>query len=77
MPRARQTERLLAAMERPYLFILAHPTGRLIGAREAYDVDMLAVMRKARGMGVFLELNAHPERLDLSDLHCQIGRAHV
>lgn len=74
MRRARQTERLLAAMERPYLFILAHPTGRLIGAREAYDVDMLAVMRKARGMGVFLELNAHPERLDLSDLHCRVAK---
>ena len=74
LSRARQTERLLAAMERPYLSMLAHPTGRLIGAREAYDVDMLAVIRKARAKGVFLELNAHPERLDLSDVHCRMAK---
>jgi DNA polymerase (family 10) len=61
-------------MERPYLSMLAHPTGRLIGEREAYDVDMLAVVRKAGAKGVFLELNAHPERLDLSDVHCRMAK---
>ena len=74
LSRARQTERILAAMERPYLSILAHPTGRLIGARDAYDLDMLAVIRKARAKGVFLELNAHPERLDLTDVHCRMAK---
>lgn len=74
LPRARQTERLLAAMDRPCFSILAHPSGRLIGEREAYDVDMLAVVRKARARGVFLELNAHPERLDLTDVHCRMAR---
>jgi DNA polymerase (family 10) len=74
LPRARQTERILAALERPHFSILAHPSGRLIGARAPYDVDMLAVIRKARACGVFLELNAHPERLDLSDVHCRMAR---
>jgi DNA polymerase (family 10) len=74
LPRARQTERILAALERPHFSILAHPSGRLIGAREPYDVDMLAVIRKARACGVFLELNAHPERLDLTDVHCRMAR---
>ncbi|HXZ52909.1 MAG TPA: DNA polymerase III, partial [Burkholderiales bacterium] len=42
--------------------------------REPYDVDMLAVIRKARAQGVFLELNAHPERLDLTDVHCRMAK---
>jgi DNA polymerase (family 10) len=74
LSRARQTERILAAMERPYVSILAHPSGRLIDAREPYDVDMQQVIRKARASGVCLELNAHPERLDLSDVHCRMAK---
>jgi len=74
LSRARQTERIVAAMERPYFSILAHPSGRLIGAREPYDVDMLQVIRQARAKGVFLELNAHPERLDLTDVHCRMAK---
>ncbi|HXZ93334.1 MAG TPA: DNA polymerase/3'-5' exonuclease PolX [Burkholderiales bacterium] len=74
LSRARQTERILAAMERPHFSILAHPSGRLIDSREPYDVDMLAVIRKARAQGVFLELNAHPERLDLTDVHCRMAK---
>jgi DNA polymerase (family 10) len=74
LPRARQTERILAAMERPYFSILAHPSGRLLEEREPYDVDMLAVIRKARSRGVFLELNAHPDRLDLTDVHCRMAK---
>ncbi|MCZ7564161.1 MAG: DNA polymerase/3'-5' exonuclease PolX [Burkholderiales bacterium] len=74
LPRARQTERILAAMESPYLSILAHPGGRLIGEREAYDVDMLKIVRKARARGIALELNAHPERLDLTDVHCRMAK---
>ena len=74
LPRARQTERILAALENPYVSILAHPTGRLIGEREAYDVDMLAIARKARAKGVAFELNAHPDRLDLTDVHCRMAK---
>ena len=51
LPRARQTERILRALDNPQVTILAHPTGRLIGEREPYDVDMLQVIRKAQGDG--------------------------
>jgi len=74
LSRARQTERVLAALERPRLHILAHPTGRMIGVREPYDIDMAAVIRKAAEKGVALELNAHPERLDLLDTHCRMAK---
>lgn len=71
LSRARQTERLLAAIAHPRVNVVAHPLGRLIGLREPYDVDMLRVMRAAKQAGVHLELNAHPERLDLLDTHCR------
>lgn len=74
LSRARQTARILAALDNPLVRILAHPTGRLIGEREPYDVDMLAVMRKARSRGVALELNAHPDRLDLNEVHCRMAK---
>ncbi|MBI3576315.1 MAG: DNA polymerase/3'-5' exonuclease PolX [Gammaproteobacteria bacterium] len=74
LPRARQTTRILRAMERPYFSILAHPSGRLLGSREAYEVDMLKIIRAAKARGCFLELNAHPERLDLLDVHCQMAK---
>jgi hypothetical protein len=66
--------RLLAAMDNPYVSILAHPTGRLLEARAPYDVDLLAVARKARVRGIALELNAHPDRLDLDDAHCRMAK---
>lgn len=74
LTRARQTERILAAMDDPHVAILAHPTGRLLEEREGYDVDMLAVVRKARERGIALELNAHPDRLDLDDIHCRMAK---
>jgi DNA polymerase (family 10) len=74
LSRAKQTARILKAMEHPHFSILAHPSGRLLGSREAYDVDMLKIIRAARARGCFLELNAHPERLDLLDTHCQMAR---
>jgi DNA polymerase (family 10) len=60
--------------ENPFFSILAHPTGRLIERRAPYDVDMLAVIRKAKKVGVALELNAHPDRLDLTDAHCRMAK---
>lgn len=74
LSRARQTERILRAMEHPRFTLLAHPTGRLIEKREPYDVDMLRIIRQAKNRGCFLELNAHPERLDLLDTYCQMAK---
>jgi DNA polymerase (family X) len=74
LSRARQTRRILRAMDNPYFTLLAHPSGRLIDRREPYDVDMTRIIRHARERGCFLELNAHPERLDLLDTHCQRAR---
>jgi DNA polymerase (family 10) len=74
LPRARQTGRIVKAMQNPLFSILAHPTGRLIGEREGYDVDMLAIVRAAKGADVALELNAQPDRLDLTDAHCRMAK---
>jgi DNA polymerase (family 10) len=74
LTRAQQTRRILRAMDHPHFTILAHPTGRLIEAREPYDVDMARIIRHARDRGCYLELNAHPERLDLTEIHCQMAR---
>jgi DNA polymerase (family 10) len=74
LSRERQTERILRALENPCVALLAHPLGRLIDEREPYDVDMLRIIRKAKARGVHLELNAHPERLDLFDTHCRMAR---
>ena len=74
LPRAKQTERILRAMDNRYFTILAHPTGRMIESREPYDADMLRIIRHARQRGCFLELNAHPERLDLLDTWCLTAR---
>ncbi|TAK41535.1 MAG: DNA polymerase/3'-5' exonuclease PolX [Betaproteobacteria bacterium] len=74
LPRARQTERILRALDHPLVRLLAHPSGRLIDERDPYDVDMQAVIRKARARGVCLELNAQPDRLDLSDVHCRMAK---
>jgi DNA polymerase (family 10) len=74
LPRAKQTQRILKAMDHPHFTLLAHPSGRLIDQREPYDVDMLKIIRGARARGCFLELNAHPERLDLLDAHCQLAK---
>ena len=74
LSRARQTARILRAMDHPHFSLLAHPSGRLIDRRAPYDVDMLRLIRHARARGCFLELNAHPERLDLLDTQCQMAK---
>jgi DNA polymerase (family 10) len=65
MNRDRMTERVIRALENPYSSILAHPTGRLIGERDAYDIDLDAVLNAASETGTAIEINAHPSRLDL------------
>jgi DNA polymerase (family 10) len=69
-----QTERIIRALDNPYVNILAHPTGRLIGKRPPYEVDIERVMRAALERGCYLELNSNPQRLDLHDLHCKMAK---
>lgn len=69
-----QTERILRAMDHRYFSILAHPTGRLLLEREPYEVDLERVIEHARQRGCFLELNAQPSRLDLTDVYCRMAR---
>jgi DNA polymerase (family 10) len=59
------TTRILRAMENPYVTILGHPTGRLLLSREAYQVDLLEVIKGAAATGTIIELNANPRRLDM------------
>jgi len=69
--RVEMTARIVRALGHPHLDILAHPTGRKIGSREPYDVDMEAVFAAARAHGKAIEINASPERLDMSDVHAR------
>ncbi len=65
------TKRVLTAMDDPHLTILAHPTGRLLLSREPYALDIDAVLEKAAAVGVAVELNADPHRLDLDWRYCR------
>jgi DNA polymerase (family 10) len=69
------TDRILGALENPFVSAIAHPTGRLINRREPYEVDMEQVMAAAKQHGKLLELNANPARLDLNDIHCASAKA--
>jgi DNA polymerase (family 10) len=69
LPRAEMTRRIIRAMESPHADILFHPTGRVINKREAYDVDIDAIIAAAKRTGTILEIDAFPERLDLKDEH--------
>ena len=65
------TKRVLTAFDDPHLTILAHPTGRLLLSREPYAIDIEAVLEKAVGVGVAVELNCDPHRLDLDWRYCR------
>jgi DNA polymerase (family 10) len=67
LPRTRMTDRVIRALQHPGVDILGHPTGRLINEREPCDIDMNAVLVAAAELGVAVELNAQPNRLDLRD----------
>ncbi|MFQ5877522.1 MAG: DNA polymerase/3'-5' exonuclease PolX [Acidobacteriota bacterium] len=75
LTRAEQTRRITTALRNPRATILGHPTGRLLLARDAYDVDLEEVLRVAAAEGVYLELNAHPRRLDLDSAACRRARS--
>jgi len=74
LSREKQTERIVRAMDNPHVHILAHPTGRLINERGPYEVDVGRLIEAAAERGCFLELNAHPDRLDLKGSHCQAAK---
>jgi DNA polymerase (family X) len=71
---AAQTERIIRAMDIHHLTILGHPTGRLIGEREPYALDLDRVIAAARERDCFLEINSQPERLDLDDIHTKMAK---
>jgi DNA polymerase (family X) len=68
------TERIIKAMQNRFVNIIAHPTGRLIGYRESYQVDINEMMEVAAKTGTILEINSYPERLDLNDIYCRMAK---
>jgi DNA polymerase (family 10) len=73
--RAEMTARIVRALGHPWVNVLAHPTGRLLGSREPYDVDLGAVLAAARDHGKAVEINASPDRLDLGDVQARQAAA--
>jgi DNA polymerase (family 10) len=67
----KMTKRIIRALEHPFVHCLAHPSGRLLGARAPYEVEIDEVMEAAKRNGKALEINATLERLDLDDIHCR------
>jgi DNA polymerase (family 10) len=74
MPAEEMTERLLKALNNPYVRILGHPTGRQLLKRDPFGFDIEKVFAEAQRLGVILELNGNPERLDLCDRHVRLAR---
>jgi len=70
----RQTERILRAMDNRCFNILAHPTGRRVGKREPYEIDLRRILKAARENQCYVELNAQPERLDLRDVQVRMAK---
>jgi len=71
---AANTRRTLAAIRNPYVNLIGHPTGRLLGRREAMPVDIAAISKEAAKTGTALEINANTYRLDLKDQHARLAR---
>ncbi len=74
LSRGKMTDRVLRAMDNPFFNIFAHPTGRLINERGAYEIDLERIMEGAKERGCFIEVNAHPDRLDLPDRFCKMAK---
>ncbi len=74
MTEEEMTARIIKAMENPYVTIIGHPTGRLIGYREPYPVNMGKVLDAAKRTGTFMELNSFWDRLDLNDVHLRMAK---
>jgi DNA polymerase (family X) len=74
LPRDQMTRRLVRAASNPRVTMIGHPTGRLLLARDGYDVDLDAVIDAAAKAGTMIEINANPHRLDLDAVHCRRAR---
>jgi DNA polymerase (family 10) len=68
------TNRIIRAMNHPLVHIIAHPTGRLIGERDAYSLNMDMIVEEAAKTNTALEINAYPQRLDLNDIYCRAAK---
>jgi DNA polymerase (family 10) len=71
MPKDEMTRRVVTALQNKNVNIFVHPSGRLINEREPYELDMEKVFQVAKKNNVAIEVNAHPKRLDLTDINCQ------
>ena len=71
MNRQDMTKRILTAAKNKYVNIISHPTGRLIGRRDPYEIEVEALLQAAKDTGTYLELNCQPERMDLEDIYCR------
>jgi len=74
MPKKEMTQRILLAIRNPYVAIIAHPTGRILGRRESYELDLDEIMKEAKKTGTILELNAFWNRLDLNDINLRLAK---
>jgi DNA polymerase (family 10) len=74
MDEAEMTARIIRAMENPWVDCIGHPTGRLVGQREPYAVNLDAVFKAAATLGVAMEISSDPSRLDLKDAHARRAR---
>jgi len=72
--REKVTRRIVKASRNKYVHIIAHPSGRLWGAREPYEVDLEEIFKVCRDTGTALEINSFPQRLDLNDLNCHMAK---
>lgn len=73
LPRAEQTARIIKAMRNPHVDAIFHPTGRVIGERPPYDLDIEAIIKAAKETGTALEIDAYPDRSDLRDEHVRLA----
>jgi len=74
MEKEKMTERIIRAMKNPHINIISHPTGRIIKRRDEYQIDFEKILRAAKELGVILEINSYPERLDLKDVYIRRAR---
>lgn len=74
MPKAEMTARIIEAVKNRHVAVIGHPTGRLLGKRDPYEVDLEKLIDAAAKYGKALELNSHPKRLDLNDIHCRLAK---
>jgi DNA polymerase (family 10) len=72
--REQMTRRIISAMRNPYVSVIAHPTGRLIGEREPYDIDMDSILQAAAETGTAMEINSYPLRMDLNDTNARMAK---